>query len=1379
MPILAQSDRSKLYGKQNSWTPEEFFAEPAKPEPQSWSPEEFFAEPGTPVSPEGMHITEPINAAMRGISGIEAKLHAGRLGTIAQDERDLHTNSRVTPDILPKNGTLREQIQFSESLRKAANKEAELQRRGVTQESINRDRMDVSTDLAVANAQRQLLPISEGAREFRDAGEGEWFKALRSNPIEVPLSLISESLPEFAPTIAAGAVAPASIPLMAGANAFGAEKSGTVLEGYNEASGNPYDPTALANAATPENAQAFSDKGDVRGGIIGLGAMLGGALAGKVIQASGGSLALKPILGELLTQTGVDVGSEATAQLATDGKIDPKNLAAEGIAGFAANIPEVAMGSADSVAQRRSELEADRKVGEYIPEWKQNKSDQPQGPEWSPEIQANRKAEDYVPEWIPKTIQMGMGYDLNMPPGVLTSQPLMSAMSGALQDQKNTAIENFSNDIAKQQITGASPGVEKKQSTPSKPAQILNFPGVTPEVMPKPSLAPVKKVQRQTKEDSDQGLGEIEFGTFRTPLKTSEQANAARAEERADNKLVEQDLKRSGMDTSKMSMNGFLDPENLKGLAGAATRAGKGGAKWVTDAAASVRNETGAHMLNGLEKMGAKSDEVQAWVNQMSETAQVLKPSRFPKGIGRGLKWALHDVPFQSTDARLVSLASKASDLSAKAIGTIRGKFHSRAGSRSDGQGIHDRNTRESQSRTAKIMRSFSPWLTDRQGRTRKQADEELELIGSSLAQGLELKGRKGQAQKDLRNYFRELLTFARKAGLEVGDSGPTYFPRIISNQKILADKEKALADFEEVYKVAGEEDPRKSAEALYEAIILSENGLRIQDIGQHFTSVDLTPQAEKFTKERKLPPEADKILDKYYERNAVEVAVRYTQRVVRAAELQRAFGKNLKEINDTIEVMKKNGDHDLISEFDKLIRSQLGIMAKPLGAERMDWFHNLIQTWTPLTFLSRTALSSVFEPTVVAARTGNAGDMFSAYAKMVRYLVGMARKTENYKLRRELAEDFGLVGNALENYSNLSKLVDPDGLTETGRKITQWFHLRTGLSAMTDAQRMMAIEMGQIHLRRLVKSEGDKANDFFFDELSIKKEDRASLKAFIESLEGMSMLESHKAMTSDSPAAQKYREAISIFTHQVIMEPTKALRPEYANNPRMAFIYALSSFSHSYHENVLMRQGRLLKEGMKAGLTPAERLTLMRPALMLPLQIMMGAAVLAIREGYKGDDQDKEKTTLQKVGGAASMAGMFGRYDALVNAIGGMRYRRSPFQTAAGPMLGKVGDLATALAMPDTDSNNKERRVTKELYELFVNPAANALLATLSPATKLGLLSSAASIQAVSHPQLKKKIVDKVAGEEQTGSSVSRRVRGGSRSGSRSRSRSRSRSSR
>ena len=826
-------------------------------------------------------------------------------------------------------------------------------------------------------------------------------------------------------------------------------------------------------------------------------------------------------------------------------------------------------------------------------------------------------------------------------------------------------------------------------------------------------------------------------------------------------------------------MNGFLDPENLKGLAGAATRAGKGGAKWVKDAAASVRNETGAHMLKGMEKMGAKSDEVQAWVNQMSETAQVLKPSRFPKSIGSKIKWILHDIPFKSTDARLVSLASKVSDASGKVIGNIRGKFHSRAGTRSSGQGLHDRVTGASQSRTTKIMRSFAPWLTDRQGRTRKQADEELELIGSSLAQGVELKGRKGQAQKDLRNYFREVRSYARQAGLEVGDAGPTYFPRVFDNAKILADKNKTLIDFEKVYKAAGEEDPRKSAENLYEAIILSDNGLRIQDTGKHFTSVDLLPQAEKFTKERKLPPEADKILNNYYERNAVEVAVRYTQKVVRAAELQRSFGKNLKEINDAIEVMKASGDHEHISEFESLLKSQLGTMAKPLGAKRGDWVHNLLNVWTPLSFLSRTALSSVFEPTVVAARTGNAGDIFPAYGKMIQRLVGMARKTENYKLRRELAEDFGLVGNVLENYSNISKLINPEGLTETGRKIIQWFHLRTFLSAMTDAQRMMAIEMGQIHLRRLVKSEGDKATDFFFDELSIKKEDRASLKAFIESLEGMSMSESNKAITSDSPAAQKYREAISIFTHQVIMEPTKALRPEYANSPRFAFIYALSSFSHSYHENVLMRQGRLLKEGMKAGLTPAERLALMRPALMLPLQIMMGAAVLAIREGYKGDDRDKEKTTLQKVGGAASMAGMFGRYDTVVNAIGGMRYRRSPFQAAAGPMLGKVGDLAIALAMPDTDSNNKERRVTKELYELFVNPAANALLATLSPATKLGLLSSAASIQAVSHPQLKKKAVDKIAGKEQTGSSVSRRVRGGSRSGSRSRSRSRSRSSR
>lgn len=101
--------------------------------------------------------------------------------------------------------------------------------------------------------------------------------------------------------------------------------------------------------------EAFKYAG-IRGLIIGATSALGGSVAGKVASLPAKNIIGRgaAIAGDVALQSGIEGGGEAAAQLATTGKINPSDVAAEAIVGLPLNAAETTIGGLHQSRQNKT-----------------------------------------------------------------------------------------------------------------------------------------------------------------------------------------------------------------------------------------------------------------------------------------------------------------------------------------------------------------------------------------------------------------------------------------------------------------------------------------------------------------------------------------------------------------------------------------------------------------------------------------------------------------------------------------------------------------------------------------------------------------------------------------------------------------------------------------------------------------------------------------------------------------------------------------------------------------------------------------------------------------------------------------------------------------
>lgn len=639
-----------------------------------------------------------------------------------------------------------------------------------------------------------------------------------------------------------------------------------------------------------------------------------------------------------------------------------------------------------------------------------------------------------------------------------------------------------------------------------------------------------------------------------------------------------------------------------------------------------------------------------------------------------------------------------------------------------------------------------------------------LEALGSDVTRpGLPADPKQAKAVKQIRELYKELFYYQKRAGVKLDWAGDTYIPRTLDNTKVLADRDGFISAASDAYVMSGLKRAEADAAARewYQNILMGDSGFSYSEGSFIFDSGNMNGEP-KHTRSRKFDKFADKVLEKYYNRNILDVTQAYIGRAVRNAELARRFGHDFgkyQALQKRIIFGEKN--QKILREVNENVAAQLGAYG---GGGSLKNASNIVNSYTAISMLPRATFSSLSEPVVMAMRSGRMLDVFKAYKdSAIQFGRQLADLPPDYQTK--LAEDIGVVAAAaVTGYtsSSVTNRFMGDGVNSAAGKITSQFFRRTGLHQYTEGTRVAAVAMGETFLRRLARDVNEgrsikQSSMRYLKELGVTDIDGFS--KFVESLQKMDENTRLKAITGNrsGKAQREYRNALVKFAEQSIMNPNAGTRPRWAAHPIGAMCYNLQSYLGAFHENVTKRVIRTTLDAanLKNGLTFNDRVRMLGPLATFPVLFYASYGLNNIVRPELFTDPsrrfDEPDSQGMKDLRAFSRSNMLGRYDALVNLATSAKYDKDPATALIGPGLGVLsegikGGVDYFSDKNSENTNTAERRAHRLLYDIAIKPPMNALM-SVGGVGRLGGLIGAAGIQATSHPALRENYVERAAG--------------------------------
>lgn len=766
-----------------------------------------------------------------------------------------------------------------------------------------------------------------------------------------------------------------------------------------------------------------------------------------------------------------------------------------------------------------------------------------------------------------------------------------------------------------------------------------------------------------------------------------------------------------------------------------------------------IREEVRAHQ-NSVEDFGK-------WLKSLDAESDSRSVSR---------KWANRTTDFvtvsflQAAQGELLKIAERYDSPGAMRVsGMLNGTLAGRTDGARD-MGYHSEvstNTIKFNNRVANTIRSFESEL---RGMSTSEQRELLEVLGREMTKdGLPSDPKLAKAVTELRQLYKDMFFYQKRAGVKLDWAGDTYVPRMLDNSKVLADRDGFVNAAQKAYEASGL-DPIEALGAAvqwYDNIVLGDSGFSYSEGGGFIFDSGNMNGEPKHTRSRKFDKYADSILDRFYNRNIMDVTQAYIGRAVRNAEISRRFGADFgkyQEIQRSIIRDEANakgvGNGGIIRELNNNVAAQLGANG---GSGVIKNISNVVNSYTAISMLPRATFSSLTEPVVMAIRTGRMTDVFNAYRhSMVQFGRQLANLPPDY--RTKLAEDIGVVAaHAVSGFttSSVNGRFLSDSVNNASSRVTSQFFRRTGLHQFTEGTRVAAVAMGEVFLRRLAR-DIEENNDIrssstrYLRELGVKDVDGFS--RFVKSLEGLDEAARLDKVTNN----RAYRNALVKFAEQTIMNPNAGTRPRWAAHPIGAMCYNLQSYLGAFHENVTKRVMRVsAAAASEKGLTVSDRVRMAGPLATFPVLAMAAYALNNnVREELFTDParrfDDPDSLGMKQLR-ALSRSNILGRYDAIVNLATNAKYDKDPATALVGPGLGILSEGIKGAKEYFGDENSKntntaERRGHRLLWDIAIRPPVNAIMAVATPG-RLSAPFGAAAIQAVSHPAVRENYVESMAG--------------------------------
>jgi hypothetical protein len=518
---------------------------------------------------------------------------------------------------------------------------------------------------------------------------------------------------------------------------------------------------------------------------------------------------------------------------------------------------------------------------------------------------------------------------------------------------------------------------------------------------------------------------------------------------------------------------------------------------------------------------------------------------------------------------------------------------------------------------------------------------EALEILQTGNTQGTTPEAR--LAVREVRKVLADQLAYLRAAGVDVGNLGPDYFPRVYDATYI----SKHQTEFQAVLDKHGVQ-----GDTMHKIIANggSELGVEVDRPGlqaKKRRSLDMIPDAE---------------LAPFMQKDLYQILNTYVTQSTRRAEWARRFGDDSTRLHELLAKAKKEGATDAqIDAAEKYVKGVNGTLGDDINPTARRLMGDMI-VYQNIRLLPLAIFSSVVDPMGVLVRGGEVKDAWNTFKRGIREIPKGLRGDTSLDESARIADALGVIDNAALVH-DLGALYSQGMVGDTARKINDTFFRFNLMEQFNRSMRVGATEAALKFMERHSTGTANAHSARWMRELGLMRGD-------VKVVNGRVALTQADGLTTAQEA--RIRTAVNRWVDGAVLRPDAADKPIWMNDPHWALVAHLKQFVYAFHHTILKRVGHEMRNG---NYVPAMAL-----ASYVPIMIAADAAKGMLQNGGDEPEWKKNWGLEDYVAHGVQRAGLLGVGQLGVDAYVDVQRGGTGVGALAGPTLEQMGDALQVL---------------------------------------------------------------------------------------------------
>lgn len=439
------------------------------------------------------------------------------------------------------------------------------------------------------------------------------------------------------------------------------------------------------------------------------------------------------------------------------------------------------------------------------------------------------------------------------------------------------------------------------------------------------------------------------------------------------------------------------------------------------------------------------------------------------------------------------------------------------------------------------------------------------------------------EAQAIIKATLADTRGYLLAAGVDIGNLGPDYFPRIWDSHYI-SKNQQAFKDMLEPYIRRGEH--KGSADDLIRDLMAHEGSeFGVERKKLDFDEVKARPPGMQFKKTRTLAYITPEDAAMFVNKDLLGTLTTYIHQAARKAEWSRRLGNG--KLEAIVEQAKKEGaTPEQLKMTDTYLQGIDGTLGDSINPHARRIMGNMI-VYQNIRLLPFAVFSSIIDPMGVMVRGGTMKDAFATFKRGISEIPKGLGKQSADDQATQIAELVGVIDSAVlaSTLGDVYTQGMVGGLAKKANSLFFKFNLMEGLNR---SFRIGASEAAIKFIARHADGKESKHSQRWINELGLQAGD------IVPTADGRIALTTSEGLSIEQE--RRVHAAINQWVDGAVLRPDAADKPIWFNDPHWALISHLKQFVYSFQKTILERVVHEYKQGNN---TPAMALASYVPMMM------------------------------------------------------------------------------------------------------------------------------------------------------------------------------------